>query len=78
MILFDRMFPNQDVLPKGGFGNLIALPFQGEAYHQGRTVFVDEHFQPYEDQWRYLQEIQRVSTAKVARNPRGVRQARIG
>ncbi|KPL41745.1 MULTISPECIES: DEAD/DEAH box helicase family protein [Streptococcus] len=63
---FDRMFPNQDVLPKGGFGNLIALPFQGEAYHQGRTVFVDEHFQPYEDQWRYLQEIQRVSTAKVA------------
>lgn len=63
---FDRMFPNQDVLPKGGFGNLIALPFQGEAYHQGRTVFVDEHFQPYEDQWRYLQEIQKVSTAKVA------------
>ncbi|CIY32085.1 DNA or RNA helicases of superfamily II [Streptococcus pneumoniae] len=63
---FDRMFPNQDVLPKGGFGNLIALPFQGDAYHQGRTVFVDEHFQPYEDQWRYLQEIQRVSTAKVA------------
>lgn len=63
---FDRMFPNQDVLPKGGFGNLIALPFQGEAYHQGRTVFVDEQFQPYEDQWRYLQEIQRVSTAKVA------------
>ena len=63
---FDRMFPNQDVLPKGGFGNLIALPFQGEAYHQGRTVFVDEYFQPYEDQWRYLQEIQRVSTAKVA------------
>lgn len=63
---FDRMFPNQDVLPKGGFGNLIALPFQGEAYHQGRTVFVDEHFQPYEDQWRYLQEIQRISTAKVA------------
>ena len=63
---FDRMFPNQDVLPKGGFGNLIALPFQGEAYHQGRTVFVDEYFQPYEDQWRYLQEIQKVSTAKVA------------
>lgn len=63
---FDGMFPNQDVLPKGGFDNLISLPFQGEAYHQGRTVFVDEHFQPYEDQWRYLQEIQRISTAKVA------------
>ncbi|HGJ3845844.1 TPA: DEAD/DEAH box helicase family protein [Streptococcus pneumoniae] len=63
---FDGMFPNQDVLPKGGFDNVISLPFQGEAYHQGRTVFVDEQFQPYEDQWRYLQEIQRVSTAKVA------------
>ncbi|VQE49921.1 DNA or RNA helicases of superfamily II [Streptococcus pneumoniae] len=63
---FDRMFPNQDVLPKGGFGNLIALPFQGEAYHQVRTVFVDEHFQPYGDQWRYLQGIQKISTAKVA------------
>ncbi|VKJ10854.1 DNA or RNA helicases of superfamily II [Streptococcus pneumoniae] len=63
---FDRMFPNQDVLPKGGFGNLISFPFQGEAYHQGRTVFVDEHFQPYGDQWRYLQGIQKISTAKVA------------
>ena len=24
---YDRLFPNQDTMPKGGFGNLIALPF---------------------------------------------------
>jgi hypothetical protein len=23
---YDRLFPNQDILPQGGFGNLIALP----------------------------------------------------
>jgi len=28
---YDRLFPNQDTMPKGGFGNLIALPLQGEA-----------------------------------------------
>ena len=25
---YDRFFPNQDTLPQGGFGNLIALPLQ--------------------------------------------------
>jgi hypothetical protein len=25
---YDRLFPNQDTMPKGGFGNLIALPLQ--------------------------------------------------
>lgn len=25
---YDRLFPNQDTLPRGGFGNLIALPLQ--------------------------------------------------
>jgi len=25
---YDRFFPSQDTLPKGGFGNLIALPLQ--------------------------------------------------
>ncbi|MEX2804745.1 DEAD/DEAH box helicase family protein [Streptococcus sp. H31] len=56
----DRMFPNQDFLPKGGFGNLIALPLQGKAYAEGRTVFVDESFQPYIDQWEHLQSIQKI------------------
>ena len=28
---YDRLFPSQDVLPSGGFGNLIALPLQRAA-----------------------------------------------
>jgi hypothetical protein len=41
---YDRLFPNQDTLPKGGFGNLIALPLQKEARLRGNTVFVDAWF----------------------------------
>ncbi|MBY4972343.1 DEAD/DEAH box helicase family protein [Streptococcus suis] len=62
---FDRMFPNQDILPKGGFGNLIALPLQGEAFKKGRTVFVDKHFQPFSEQWTYLQQVQKVGQKKI-------------
>ena len=57
---YDRMFPNQDTLPKGGFGNLIALPLQGQARKQGNSVFVDEHFEPYPDQWAFLSSINRI------------------
>jgi superfamily II DNA or RNA helicase len=55
---YDRLFPNQDTTPKGGFGNLIALPLQKAPREQGRSVFVDEQFQPYADQWTYLASIQ--------------------
>lgn len=51
---FDRLFPNQDVMPKGGFGNLIALPLQMEAGQLGNSLFVDEHFRAYPDQWLFL------------------------
>lgn len=57
---YDRMFPNQDTLPKGGFGNLIALPLQGLARKQGNSVFVDEQFVPYPDQWALLSAIHRL------------------
>lgn len=62
---FDRMFPNQDRLPKEGFGNLIALPLQGHSFQEGKRVFVDEDYIPYADQWLYLQELTRVSYQKV-------------
>ncbi len=62
---FDRMFPNQDVLPKGGFGNLIALPLQGEAFAKECTVFVDRNFHPFPNQWSYLQQIQKISQNKI-------------
>lgn len=48
---YDRMFPCQDALPNGGFGNLIALPLQGQARKKGNSLFVDEMFHPYPDQW---------------------------
>lgn len=51
---YDRMFPCQDTLPNGGFGNLIALPLQGQPRKKGNSVFVDETFTPYSDQWAYL------------------------
>ena len=51
---YDRMFPNQDFLPKGGFGNLIALPLQKAAREKGFSVFVDDELQPIDDQWGYL------------------------
>lgn len=51
---YDRLFPNQDTMPDGGFGNLIALPLQHEARNRGCTVFVDDALNPYPDQWALL------------------------
>ena len=58
---YDRLFPNQDTLPKGGFGNLIALPLQKQPRESGRSVFVDEHLQPCPDQWGFLASIRPMS-----------------
>jgi hypothetical protein len=60
---YDRLFPNQDTLPKGGLGNLIALPFQKVPAEKGNTLFLDDNFQPYTDQWEYLASIKRVPTS---------------
>jgi len=57
---YDRLFPNQDTLPKGGFGNLIALPLQKIARENGNSVFIDENFMTHNDQWRFLSGIQRL------------------
>jgi len=58
---YDRLFPNQDTMPKGGFGNLIALPLQREARQLGNTVFLDEAFEPWPDQWAFLSKIQSIA-----------------
>ncbi len=58
---YDRFFPNQDALPAGGFGNLIALPLQAKPRELGNSVFVDEDFVPFPDQWAYLATLHRVS-----------------
>ena len=62
---YDRFFPSQDTMPAGGFGNLIALPFQSRPREIGNSVFVDDDFRPYEDQWAYLSEIDRLSRAEL-------------
>jgi superfamily II DNA or RNA helicase len=54
---YDRLFPNQDTMPKGGFGNLIALPLQKHPRDLGRSVFVDADLQPLQDQWDFLESI---------------------
>jgi superfamily II DNA or RNA helicase/very-short-patch-repair endonuclease len=62
---YDRFFPNQDTLPPGGFGNLIALPLQKRARDSGNSVFVDERFAPYPDQWEFLSTIRRITRREV-------------
>lgn len=62
---FDRMLPAQSTIPEGGFGNLIALPFQGKAQRKGNSVFVDEQFEPFPDQWLYLSQIQLIPRTTV-------------
>ena len=58
---YDRFFPNQDTLPEGGLGNLVALPLQGNARKNGNSVFVNEYFEPFRDQWEYLLNISKFS-----------------
>lgn len=58
---YDRLFPNQDTMPKGGFGNLIALPLQRKPRETGNSVFVDEDLRPYADQWDFLASLSRMA-----------------
>ncbi len=62
---YDRFFPNQDTLPKGGFGNLIALPLQWMPRQNGNSLFVDDDLHPYSDQWQLLLSIRRVGADQV-------------
>ncbi len=57
---YDRLFPNQDTMPKGGFGNLIALPLQFAPRRSGNSVFVDTDLHPFPDQWEFLSTIRRM------------------
>lgn len=48
-------------MPKGGFGNLIALPLQFAPRKLGNSVFIDPDFNPYPDQWQFLSTIRRMT-----------------
>jgi len=69
---YDRLFPNQDTMPQGGFGNLIALPLQKIPRKSGYSVFLDDSLEPIRDQWRYLACIPRMEPLAVERIVRGV------
>src|SRR5207245_7716208 len=62
---YDRLFPNQDTTPKGGLGNLIALPLQKRPRELGNSVFIDDGFLPYPDQWAFLSTIRRIDRSAV-------------
>jgi superfamily II DNA or RNA helicase/very-short-patch-repair endonuclease len=62
---YDRFFPNQDTLPPGGFGNLIALPLQKRPRESGNGVFLDERMTPHPDQWEFLSSIHKISRVEV-------------
>ncbi len=62
---YDRFFPNQDTLPQGGFGSLIALPLQRKLRQLGNSLFLDDTLSPYEDQWAFLSGIRRIGRTDV-------------
>lgn len=62
---FDRLFPNQDHMPKGGYGNLIALPLQRQAVEKGNSVFVDDSFRMYASQTAVLQSVERYDRTQI-------------
>jgi very-short-patch-repair endonuclease len=72
---YDRLFPNQDTLPRGGFGNLIALPLQKQARERGNSVFVDEQLEPYSDQRAFLSGIQKIDRLQGASRARSATEA---
>jgi len=65
MASYDRLFPNQDTLPSGGFGNLIALPLQYHPRQEGNTIFLDDELEPIPDQWGFLDSLARIPADKV-------------
>ena len=62
---YDRLFPNQDQMPQGGFGNLIALPLQGGPRKQGNSVFVDDCLKALPNQWQLLASVEKMSVKNV-------------
>src|SRR5438105_1198354 len=62
---YDRFFPNQDTLPHGGFGNLIALPLQKQPRDLGNSVFLDDQMVPCADQWAFLSSVKRIGRSTI-------------
>lgn len=65
MASYDRLFPNQETMPVGGFGNLIALPLQRERRPDGCTLFLDGNLTPHADQWSFLAKARRLDADRA-------------
>ncbi len=76
---YDRLFPAQDFMPNGSFGNLIALPLQGACRRRGTTVFLDPStLRPFDDQWAFLSALGRSSPQAIESMAESVRQVAAG
>lgn len=62
---YDRLFPNQDLVPDGVLGNLIALPLQYQPRQYSNSVFLDRDLVAYPDQWQFLAGVKRLSLDKL-------------
>ena len=62
---YDRLFPSQDTMPQGGFGNLIALPLQKAPRDHGNSVFLDDGLEPWADQWAFLSGVRRLGREAI-------------
>jgi superfamily II DNA or RNA helicase len=76
---YDRLFPNQDVLPEGGFGNLIAAPLHGRRRNNGLTLFLDlATLEPHEDQWAFLSTLDRLTPGDAEKIARRAKTTAVG
>lgn len=77
---YDRFSPSQDYPPERGFGNLIALPLQGQCRgERNTTVFVDpQTFAPWPDQFAFLSSLARITPTEVRRTAQGLRPVVVG
>ncbi len=64
---YDHLVPNQDTLPKGGFGSAIALPLQKQPREAGNSVFLDDNHVPHADQWAFLASVRKIERGTVER-----------
>ena len=76
---YDRFFPSQDFLPKAGFGNLIALPLQGDSVTRGATLFLDPTtMEGWTDQWAFLSSVARMNADSLEVLAKALRPVRAG
>ena len=76
---YDRLFPAQDFMPNGSFGNLVALPLQGACRRRGTTVFLEPStLRPFDDQWAFLSALGRSSPEAIESMAESVRQVAAG